>query len=155
MPAIYFIIYIVLLTLIDQLSKYIIMNYMYNGEVISIIPYVLQFRYLQNRGAAFGMMSGKTIFLSVFTLAIIIICCWLLFTERINGMLKQTAMVMILAGGIGNLLDRVFRHYVVDFIEFTFVDFAVFNFADCCVTIGAALLIIAILVELGKESKSA
>lgn len=155
MPAIYLIIYIVLLTLIDQLSKYLIMNCMYNGEVISIIPHVLQFRYLQNRGAAFGMMSGKTIFLSVFTLAIIIICSWLLFTERIEGKLKQSAMVLVLAGGIGNLIDRIFRHYVVDFMEFTFVDFAVFNFADCCVTIGAALLIIAILVDMGKESKSA
>lgn len=155
MPAIYIVIYIVLLTLIDQLSKYLIMNYMYNGEVISVIPHVLQFRYLQNRGAAFGMMSGRTIFLAVFTLAVIIVCAWLLFTERIEGTLKQTAMVLILSGGIGNLIDRIFRHYVVDFMEFTFVDFAVFNFADCCVTIGAALLIIAILVDMGKERRSA
>ena len=59
----------------------------------------------------------------------------------------------MIGGAIGNLIDRVFRHYVVDFIEFTFTNFAVFNFADCCVTIGAVILVIAIFVDFAHPSE--
>lgn len=137
---------------IDQLTKYLVLQYMADGVPVTVIPHVLQFRYIYNTGAAFSMFSGRTLTLSAVTIAILIVMIVLFINGRFSTRLLRAGAILVIAGGFGNLLDRLFRHYVVDFIEFTFTQFAVFNFADCCVTIGAVLLIIAILISIAKDS---
>lgn len=137
---------------IDQLTKYLVLQYMADGVPVTVIPHVLQFRYIYNTGAAFSMFSGRTLTLSAVTIAILIVLIVLFIKGRFSTRLLRAGAILVIAGGFGNLIDRLFRHYVVDFIEFTFTQFAVFNFADCCVTIGAVLLIIAILISIAKDS---
>lgn len=137
---------------IDQLTKYLVLQYMADGVPVTAIPHVLQFRYIYNTGAAFSMFSGRTLTLSAVTIAILIVMIVLFIKGRFSTRLLRAGAILVIAGGFGNLIDRLFRHYVVDFIEFTFTQFAVFNFADCCVTIGAVLLIVAILISIAKDS---
>lgn len=146
---------ILLLVGVDQLTKYLVLQHLVPGDPMVVIPHVLQFRYLQNTGAAFSMLSGKTLALTILTSVILVVLLVFLFRDKFSSKLAKTGAILIFAGGCGNLIDRVFRHYVVDFMEFLFTDFAVFNFADCCVTIGAALLIIALFVDMGQDSRKA
>lgn len=149
--ALYTLIVLVLVGL-DQLSKYLVLRHLADGVPVTVIPHVLQFRYISNTGAAFSMFSGKTLGLSLVTIAILVLLIVLFIKGKFNTNLLKAGALLVIAGGFGNLIDRLFRHYVVDFMEFTFTHFAVFNFADCCVTIGAALLILAIIISMVRDS---
>jgi len=106
---------------------------------------VIGFRYAENTGAAFSAFSGSTLLLGVVSLAVC--ASILIYILRHPGMnwLTNLSLSMLLAGGTGNLIDRFCRGYVVDFFEFQFVDFAVFNVADIYITTGAVLLFLALL----------
>lgn len=144
----------ILLVLFDQWSKGQVLKHLSDGAVVTPLPGVLQFRYLQNTGAAFSVLTGKTLFLSGITAIILVAAIVVLLLGKVPGTLNQVALVLMIAGGAGNLIDRLFRHYVVDFIEVLFTNFAVFNFADTCVTIGAALLILSTLVSFWTDRKN-
>ncbi len=144
---------VILLVAIDQLSKYLVLTGLKPVGTMTVIDGFLQFRYVENTGAAFSMLSNNTNFLSVITSLIMIAILTVLFTGKIKDKLQCAALIIVVAGGIGNLIDRVARGFVVDFIEFTFVDYAVFNVADIFVTIGAVLLVISIIVEIVRETK--
>ncbi len=126
---------------------------LYDGRTVTVIPHVVQFRYLVNTGMAFSLLSQKTVLLSVIT-AIVLVTLMILY---VRGTFPTRAfrigIILLLAGGIGNWIDRTFHGFVVDFIEFTFTRFAVFNFADCCVTIGAAILILALLFDTRNQTE--
>ena len=100
------------------------------------------------------LRDRRTLFLAVITALVLCIAIGLLALEKIPGVLNQVAVLLMVAGGFGNLIDRVSRHYVVDFIEVLFTRFAVFNFADCCVTIGAVILILSTILSFVKDVKS-
>lgn len=151
--AILYIVIAALLVGVDQLSKVLVLKYLSGGTEVTVLPHVLQFRYVENTGAAFSMLSGNTILLSVLTGLILAGAVWLLAAGKVQERANRVAVLLMVAGGLGNLIDRLFRHYVVDFMEFTFIKFAVFNFADCCVTIGAAILILSTLLSFWKEYK--
>ena len=144
----------VLLVALDQWSKSLVLANLGSGRPVTVLPGILQFRYVQNTGAAFSVLTGKTLALSIVTAAILILAVVLLLLDKVPGRWNQIALVLMIAGGAGNLIDRIVRHYVVDFIEVLFTDFAVFNVADCCVTVGAAILILSALVSFVKESKN-
>lgn len=135
-----YIIIIVLGLILDRLTKtYAINNLIenpYNGTLFN-------FTYLENRGAAFGILQNRKIFFIILTLAIV---CALVYyfikNYKTNQKILNIALAMIISGAIGNFYDRLFQGYVVDFIEFAFVNFPVFNIADIFVTIGSILLII-------------
>lgn len=135
----------------DQLTKYLVLTHLADGSKMTVIPDILQFRFAANTGAAFSLFTGKTWLLSVVTAAILFGAAFVLAKGLLNTRAEKWSLVLIIAGGLGNLIDRIFRGYVVDFIEVLFMKFAVFNFADCCVTIGAAVLIVSILVDLFRE----
>ena len=118
---------VVLLVVIDQLTKYVVLTELKPINAVTVIDGILQFRYVENTGAAFGIFSDKTEFLSLFTAFIIIAAILYLFFGKIDSKIQRFAWIFIIAGGIGNLIDRVIRHFVVDFIEVLFVDYAVFN----------------------------
>ena len=139
-----------ILVVIDQIIKIAIVNNMELYETISVIKFgnkeVFNLTYVINDGAGWSILSGKTVFLVSFTsiLMIAIIIYLVKFAER--KPLLISALSCIIGGGIGNLVDRIFRDgKVVDFIDAKFIDFPVFNFADICVTVGVALLIIQII----------
>lgn len=138
---------VVLLILIDQLTKYLVLLNLKAVDFFTVIPGFLQFRYVENTGAAFGIFESNTWALAVVTSIVILAGLIYLFFIKPKEKLVAFAWVFLLAGGIGNLIDRVIRHFVIDFIEFTFVDYAVFNFADILVTVGAVLLIVSVIKE--------
>ena len=116
-----------------------------------IIDGVLSFTYHENRGAAFGMMADSSwIFMLVSTLAIIAIAVYIFFFKDTNSF-RISSLALITGGGIGNMIDRIWLGYVVDFIYFEPIDFPIFNVADICVTVGAALLILQIIFFDKKE----
>ena len=138
---------------LDQFTKHLVLSFLTAGQPVTVIPGLVQFRYVENTGMAFSMFSDKTWLLALFTAVVLAVCIVLLLMGKVEGKLKQFAFLLIIAGGAGNLIDRVMRHSVVDFIEFTFTHFAVFNVADIFVTIGAGLLILILFLELFQEEK--
>lgn len=123
----------------DRLSKVMAAKYLADGTVMTVIPYFLGLRYLENTGMAFSMLSGKTVFLAVVTAAALIIMAYFLFVKNYGERFERFCFILIFAGGVGNLIDRVFQGYVIDYFEFLFMDFAIFNVADVYVCVGVGL----------------
>ncbi len=131
---------------LDQISKYIVVKQLKPVGTAAFIPYLIGFRYIENTGAAFGMMQGyRWLFITLSSVAIIAISVFLVVSRKKIHMLTGIGFAMIVGGGIGNQIDRILNGFVVDFIEFQFVEFAVFNIADSFVTIGAVIVIICAL----------
>ena len=106
----------------------------------------MHLRYLENDGAAFSMLSGSRGFLIVFPIIMITLCFYVLHRKGRTHRYLYPALTLIAAGGLGNLIDRIFRGgHVVDYFDFQLCNFAVFNFADVCVTVGVAIMIFGIL----------
>ena len=145
---------IVVLTLIDQLTKYIAVSTVKVDGAKEFLFGTFQFRYVENTGAAFSSFSDNTNLLSAVTFVIIVFCLILLLSRKIKPMFVNICLLLVTAGGIGNLIDRIMYGYVIDFIEPLFIDFAVFNFADCCITVGAFMLIGYEIFDLIKEQKN-
>ena len=153
MSAVISILSIVLLTALDQIIKYFVELNLKPVQSISVLNNVLEWDYVQNTGAAFGAFSEKTTLLSVITGIIIIIGIAALVAKKIKNKYLAATAVMIIAGGLGNLVDRIWRGYVVDYIRVLFIDFPVFNFADILVTCGAAMLMIYLLWDINNYRK--
>ena len=141
------------LVAIDQIIKVAVVNRFAAGGSMDILFGLIRIRYVENTGAAFSSMQNQTVFLTIFTAVVIVMFIFLLMTKKIKPGFIYWCVAVIIAGGAGNFVDRVARGFVVDYIEPTFVNFAVFNFADCCVTVGAALLIVKTVYDLIKENK--
>lgn len=141
--------------LCDQLAKLFVVGNIGITDFIHVIP-GFDFVFVKNTGAAFSILSGRIELLSLISL---VFCAALIFyvvKHKPSGRLILTALSLLLAGAVGNVIDRIFRGYVVDFIETTFIKFPVFNIADIAITVGAALLIIYILITPEKkEDKTA
>lgn len=130
---------------LDQFFKYLAVQMLAPNGTVTIIPGVLGLRYLENTGAAFSVLWGKQLFLIIITgIALLALFVFLLF-RRPQSKLAYTALLLLFAGGMGNFIDRVVNRYVVDFLEFLFMNFAVFNFADICIVAGFCLCVIAIV----------
>ncbi len=144
---------VAVLTVIDQLTKYAVLSTVKVNGPVEILFGLFQFRYVENTGAAFSSFSNNTTMLSVFTAGIIIACFVVLFTRKIEPLFPNICLLLIVSGGLGNLIDRIHYGFVVDFIEPLFVNFAVFNFADCCITVGVFLLVGYEIYEIVKTTK--
>lgn len=144
-----------LVVVLDQLSKYLAVGNLIGAGTVRVIPGLFNFVYVENTGAAFGMMKGQRwIFMILSTVLIVALAVYLVLTRKKTGFGMGIAISMIIGGGIGNQIDRFVRGYVVDFIEFGFFRFPVFNVADSFVTIGAFLLVILITIEEIREYKN-
>ena len=131
---------------IDQLIKLWASNVLQPVGAMPLIPHVVELWFVLNQGMAFSLLSGRQLFLIVATsAALILVAYWLLFRSR-NDRLQQAALILVLGGGIGNLIDRVLNGEVVDYINLLFMRFAVFNFADICVCVGVALWVLVIFL---------
>lgn len=144
----------VVLTVIDQVIKFFIERDLRPVEEIPFIDGFLHWEYVQNTGAAFGSFSDNTLLLSIITGIIIFCGIVAIIIKKINNKFLLVTSVMIISGGLGNLIDRIMRGYVVDFICVEFIDFPVFNFADILVTCGAFMLIGYLLFDIHKDYKA-
>ena len=134
----------VLIVILDQLSKFIVHSTMNLYDSFQVIPYLLNFTYIRNEGIAFGIYfeGAETIFI-ILPILITIYLFYLLKSEEFQDKLSQIALFLIIAGAVGNIIDRIFRGYVVDFIDFHLngMHWYVFNIADSSVTIGLIFLL--------------
>lgn len=132
---------------LDQWSKFMAVAHLKGQEGIELIPGVFKLTYLENRGAAFGMLQGKQIFFYIITVVILIVIAWVYIRIPAPGRFfaLRACAVLIASGAVGNFIDRVRLEYVVDFFYFELIDFPVFNVADIFVTVSAALLVILML----------
>ena len=128
---------------IDQAIKLWATNVLQPVGAMPLIPHVVELQFVLNPGMAFSLLSGKQLFLII---ALILVAYGLFFRSR-GRYLQQAALLLILAGGIGNLIDRVLNGVVVDYINLLFMQFAVFNFADICVCVGVGLWVLEIFLE--------
>lgn len=132
------------LVLLDQWSKFWAIRVLKPGKVIPIIKNVLELTYVENRGAAFGILQNRQIFFLLITLAVLagILLVMQRMPDNKRYLPLSLCLVFVASGAVGNMIDRMVRHYVVDFIYFKPIDFPVFNVADIYVTISAGLLIL-------------
>jgi signal peptidase II len=142
---------------LDQLTKYLVVANMELHESVEVIPGIFNFTYIQNDGAAFGMFDdSRWIFLTLSTAAIIGIFVFL-FWKKPQDKLLLSSLILIVSGGIGNMIDRIALGYVIDFIDFCAFPTVwkwVFNVADSCVCIGAGLLILWLILDIIREYKA-
>ena len=137
--------------IIDQIVKYAVRTFMYLGESIPIIEDVFHITYVQNRGAAFSILSGSRIFLIAVPLIAIAVAIWYLERHKSAHWTLVLSLCLIIAGGLGNLIDRIALGFVTDMFDFHF--WPVFNVADISVCVGAGFLVLYTLVFYGKTEK--
>lgn len=134
------------LVAIDQVIKMIVDANMEIGESVVAIKGLLNWHYLRNDGASFSMLEGKRWFFVVGTLIIIAVIAVVIAKKKIYHWLGYAATTLVIAGGIGNLIDRIRLGEVIDYIDISpLFSFAVFNFADCCIVVGGIMLCVYIL----------
>ena len=143
---------IILIIIIDQVAKFAIVENLYNSNMV-VLKDILNFTYLENRGGAYGIGNDSTImFIIVNALVITLIMKFILSKKNEISTYILVSLGLILAGGIGNLVDRIFRGFVVDYIDFNpLIKFPVFNIADICVVSGCILIIINLIINAIKE----
>ena len=144
--------------LLDQVTKIIASSVLPSlpGGSYPLIQGVFHFTYLENRGAAFGMLEGMLpVFVVVMIVAGAAIGYMLFFKRKSLDIWTRVALALILAGAVGNFIDRVALGYVRDFLHFALINFAVFNLADACITVGTAVFAVYVLFIADKKSKKA
>ena len=147
-----------LLVALDQLVKYLVLTYIPLGGHVPFLPCLVELTYVQNTGAAFSMFEEHTWLLALVSLVMSAVLAVALWKNFFCHPLGKVTLTLLLAGAVGNLIDRVFRGFVVDMFNVLFMHFAVFNVADICVVVGgiaAAVYYLFLYEKLeGKGEKS-
>ena len=138
---------------LDQITKWLSVKFLSVTDTVPIIKNVIHLTYVENRGAAFGMFKDQRwIFMTTSTVMIVGLLAYL-YLGLAENKLYEISIAMIISGGIGNMIDRIALQYVIDFIDFRLINFAVFNGADSFVCVGAGLLVLALVRDIIKEAK--
>lgn len=146
---------VIILVILDQITKWQALTKLKPIKNTVVIKGFLDFTFVENRGAAFGILSGKRVFFILLTVVVaagIIYSFYKLPKTREYNWLK-CGLVLVLSGAIGNVIDRAVRGYVVDFLEVTFIKWPVFNLADIYVVIGACFILFLSLFVIKEEEK--
>ena len=138
---------VLLLIALDQLVKSYIVQQIPLGEVRSWIPNFVSLTYLQNRGAAFSILQDQQWFFAIITLVVMVGAIWYLHKHREDSLWMVLGLTLIIAGGLGNFIDRISQGFVVGMFHLDFINFAIFNVADSYLTVGVIILFIAMLKE--------
>lgn len=136
--------WVVALVAVDQALKFIVSSSVKLSGDITLIPRLLDITYVENRGAAFGMLQNQCWFFVAFAVVMISFFIYLIRHKKMTDKMFLAASVLIIAGGVGNFIDRITLGYVVDYLKLSFFP-PVCNFADYCISIGAAILLIYVL----------
>ena len=137
----------------DQWVKFEIVKNIQLGEVKSFIPKILSLTYLRNTGAAFSILENQQWLFAVITLVVIGAAIWYLCKQIKGSFWLLSGLSLVIAGGIGNFIDRVRQGFVVDMFQLDFINFAIFNVADSYLTIGVMVLVVMMLKEEDNASK--
>ena len=137
----------------DQLTKYLTVQSIPLGESIPALPGIFRLTYVQNTGAAFSMLEGQRWLFFVITFVFLVLVVLCVKNKWVKSKGSLLSLAAITGGAVGNLLDRAILGYVVDMIDVEFMEFAVFNVADCFITCGAVALILCVFLEDRKEKK--
>ncbi len=146
----------VALVALDQLVKILVLNNIAPGAHVPFIPHILELTYVQNTGAAFSLFEEHTWILALISLVMSLVLAFALWKNFFRHPLGKVTLTLLLAGAVGNLIDRVFRGFVVDMFNVLFMNFAVFNVADICVVVGgiaAALYYLLLMDKLEPREK--
>ncbi|WP_297597120.1 signal peptidase II [uncultured Cetobacterium sp.] len=146
---------IIILVFLDQLSKYKVDNWLVEGETYPLIGEFFHLTYVKNRGIAFGMFQGKLDIISILTIAVIIgVAIYFYKNRKILSSLEKLGYSFILGGAVGNIIDRVYRGFVIDMIDFRGIWIFVFNLADVWINIGVILIILDSLLDSKRKKKN-
>ncbi|WP_161999235.1 signal peptidase II [Enterococcus asini] len=143
-----------LLVVCDQLVKYWVVSNLSLGEAMNVIPNVFSLTYYQNSGAAWSILQGQMWFFAIVTFVAVPLCIWLLWKNRRGSKFYSLALGLVIAGALGNFIDRMRLGYVVDMFQTDFMNFPIFNVADMCLTIGVVMVFIYALFEERFERKA-
>ncbi len=143
----------VILVIMDQLTKHAVRAGIPLGGTKPFIPGILDLTYVQNTGAAFSILRTHTWLLTLTSAVVVLVICYLIVKGFFKNALGRWAAMLVLAGGMGNLIDRAVFGCVTDMLKTTFIDFPVFNVADCCITVGVPLLFLYVLLYVGRDEK--
>jgi len=143
----------VCLLLLDQWTKYLACIHLKDRIPVSVIEDVFCLQYLENRGAAFGILQGQKVFFVLITLVFLFLVFWIYHCLPADRRFYPVyvTMMLLLSGAVGNFIDRIFRNYVVDFFYFELINFPIFNVADIYVTVAAFMLVVLILFFYQEE----
>lgn len=145
---------IILIVAFDQLTKFFAQKFLSDGTVAPFIKGVVQLNYAENNGMAFSLFGGARWIFIIVTVAVCGVALWYMFSDRCKPLWLYWSIGVTVAGGIGNLIDRTFYGFVIDFIEPVFMNFAIFNIADCAVTLGAVSLVSYLVLDMFKKEKA-
>ena len=147
----------VILAVIDQLTKMLAVSFIKPEGSIPLIKFGdtewLNFTYCENTGMSFSMLEGQRAILIAVPVLLIIGVEWYIFSGRLKRTDLMVALAALAGGGLGNLIDRVFLGYVVDFIDVRIINFAIFNFADICAVCGGIYFGVVMLIDEIKEDR--
>lgn len=138
---------------VDQLLKYFVLLYLKPAGPVTVIGGLLELSYVENTGAAFGLFQDFMWLVVIVTLITFAVIAILLFRYQSHTCFSYIASTLLIAGGLGNLVDRILYGFVVDYIHVLFFGY-IFNFADCCITVGAVLLVLHVLLISHREKKA-
>ena len=141
---------------IDQLTKFLVATQMSLGESIPVIGEYLKITSHRNSGAAWGMFEGPMLFFYIITVAVLVFLIYFYKTEAKNNLLMQVGITFLMAGALGNFIDRLLFQEVVDFVDVLIInyDFPIFNVADSALTVGVIILLIEVFITgRGKNKK--
>ena len=143
----------VLLVLFDQWTKRLAVTYLMGNAGIPIIDGVFRLKYLENRGAAFGMLQNQQVFFILMTIIVLALLGYLYFKLPVSKRFLplEYNTILLISGAIGNFIDRATKNYVVDFLYFELIDFPIFNIADCYVVIATFLFAVLIMFYYKEE----
>lgn len=139
------ILFIIVLIGIDRITKYYAVLLLKPVGEASFLPGILSWKYIENRGMAFGFFQGKQFLLIIVTAIALLVILFVIFFKKPEKKIDLISLILIFSGGAGNLIDRIVQGYVVDFANFDFMNFAIFNFADVLITCGVAILVVSII----------
>lgn len=143
---------IAVLTAVDQLIKMLVVTHLKPVGVKTLIPNLLELKYLENSGASFGLFQGNSLFFAVLTFFIMAVILFVFVRYKQHNFFTYFAGIAIVAGGFGNLIDRVMFEYVIDYIHVMFFPY-VFNFADSLVVLGTISFVIYVIFYMNKQEK--
>lgn len=138
----------------DQLIKYIVNNSIELNGSVSFIPHVLSLTHIRNKGAAWSIMEGQTWFLVLMPIVVIGIALVYMYKNRDGSKLMLVSLSLVMGGGVGNLIDRVRMHEVIDYLKCELFSFPIFNLADICVVVGAAMFCFYMIFVEGRKTDS-
>lgn len=138
---------IAILIVLDQLVKSYVVQNIALGEIKSWIPNLVSLTYLQNRGAAFSILQDQQLLFAFITLVVVVGAIWYLHKHMEDSFWMVLGLTLIIAGGLGNFIDRISQGFVVDMFHLDFINFAIFNVADSYLTVGVIILLLAMLKE--------